>query len=65
MKTFGTAVAFFAVVFFVIWLAGMPKGVKPLTGKDCVEVIDRIFAQRKTHSPTPAEEADMELCKGP
>jgi hypothetical protein len=56
-------VIFNAVVLALVWLTGPPK-IKPLrTGTTCVEIIDRIFKNRNSHTTTPAEEADMDDCR--
>ena len=63
MNTFTAMLLFFGVVFLLVWLAGPPTGGGPFTGRDCVEVVDRLWKQRGQHSLTPAEEADMEMCR--
>jgi hypothetical protein len=55
---------FFGGIFLLFWLSGPPKVRGPSTGESCVELVNRVFAQRKTRSPTPAEERDMDLCRG-
>jgi hypothetical protein len=65
MNTLGAAVLFFGVVFLVIWLAGPPTIKGPETAESCVVFANRIFANRKTHTLTPAEERDLDLCRKP
>jgi hypothetical protein len=62
-KFLSAAALFFGAIFLVLWLTGPPiKG--PWTGESCVAFKDRLYAQRKDHSLTPAEEQDLEPCRG-
>lgn len=62
-KFLRAAALFFGVVFLLIWLAGPPKIKGPSTGESCIELVNRLFAQRKYHSLTEAEDRDLDLCK--
>lgn len=56
------AALFFGVLFLLFWLAGPPTIKGPSTGESCVELVNRLWAQRKYRSPTAAEERDLDLC---
>lgn len=58
-------VAFFVVCAALIyWKTEHVRqfGHAPRTGKDCVEVIERVFAARNIRPPTEAEQADLDDC---
>ena len=65
MKDWAAAVLFLGGVSAFIWFVVIPNRPPPvplLTGKDCVEVVDRVFAKRKQAGPTPSEQMDMDRC---
>jgi hypothetical protein len=64
MKSLGLAVLVWAGMFAVIWLAGPRESKGPYTATTCVELANRLFDLRKYHSPTGAENRDMDLCRG-
>jgi hypothetical protein len=61
---FLTVALFFGAIFLVLGLTGPPKIKGPWTGESCVAFKDRLYAQRKDHPLTPAEEQDLEPCRG-
>jgi len=61
---FLTVALFFGAIFLVFWLRGPPRIKGPSPGESCVAFKDRLYAQRKDHSLTSAEEQDLEPCRG-
>jgi hypothetical protein len=65
-KALGMAALVWGGMFLFFWLVGYTPRIKgPSTGETCVELVNRLFAQRDYRRPTPAEERDMNLCGSP
>jgi hypothetical protein len=66
MSNWKFAILFLAGMFALIWLLPM-REVKPLqTGKDCLEVMDRVWAKKERPLPSIFEQMDLDDCtKGP
>jgi hypothetical protein len=56
------AALFFGAIFLLFWLVGPPKTKGPSTGESCLQLTNRLFAQRDRRSPTPQEWRDLDLC---
>lgn len=65
MKFLLAAGAFFGAIFMLLWLTGGPRHQRPITGETCVDVINRIYAEGRSYSPTPAEQLDLDMCGKP
>jgi hypothetical protein len=66
MNFWKAALLFFGGLSVLYWLTGGPTGHSPLTGKDCIEVLDRMKKEVKAGKDlTPAEEIDLEDCGKP
>lgn len=54
--------AFYALVFLLIWAAGPPPEVHLVTGKTCSEILSRVFARPGRQPIGRFENADLVKC---
>jgi hypothetical protein len=57
------ALLFVGAIALLVWaLKSPPPEIELATGKDCIEVLERLFERRSLHM-TPAEERDFKSCE--
>jgi hypothetical protein len=63
LRGWQVALLFLGAIALLVWaFKSPPPGIELATGKDCIEVLERLFERRSLHM-TPAEERDFKTCE--